>query len=150
MKNITRIFWFLLATILFISCEKETGALFENKDGKLLVSLASDKYVAELNLGDDNKIDLQVYRGSTQGALNVDFEFDSPSPLFTMADPIAHFADGKETASLTISIDGIDKLQYGVSYEMTVDFKDSTMVSIGGIRKQTITVARKLTWKKSK
>jgi hypothetical protein len=146
MKNIKRSLGLLLITLLAVACTQENGALYEFPNETGQVSLASGKYTAELATEDGTTITVKVGRNMTKGALDVPFSFTSSSPIFTMSDTVAHFADGAATASLTIAYPGSEQMEIGESYELTVSLVDEEILSVGGVSKQTLTLKRRLTW----
>ncbi|MDR0680600.1 MAG: hypothetical protein LBG15_01935 [Dysgonamonadaceae bacterium] len=145
MRNIKTSLW-LLITLFVVSCAQEEGALYENPDGIISVSLASSKYSAELAPEDGTEITVQVQRNNAKGTFNAPFSFKSSSTLFTMSDTIAHFADGNAITYLTISFPGSEQMSLGDSYQLTVSLFDAKMLSAGGIQQQTLTFKRRLTW----
>jgi hypothetical protein len=145
MKNIKICLWSLTA-LFVVSCAQKEGALYENPDGKILVSLASDKYIAELTPEDGTEIIVQVQRNNATGAFDVPFSFNSNSTLFTMSDTVAHFADGNTVTHLTISFPGAAQLGLSASYQLTVSIANADLLSNGGYAQQKLTLKRQLTW----
>jgi hypothetical protein len=145
MKNITIYLW-LLITLFVVSCAQEEGTLYENPDDKVLVSLASEKYIAELTPEDGTEITVQVQRNNAKGSFDAPFNFKSASTLFTMPDTIAHFADGEIVTHLTISFPGSAQMDLAASYDLTISVAKTDMLSNGGIPQQTLTLKRRLTW----
>lgn len=146
MKNIKINLWLLVMALFVASCAQEDGALYENPDGKVLVSLASDKYIAELAPEDGNQITVQIQRNTTEGAFDAPFSFKSNSTLFTMPDTVAHFADGETITHLTISYPGSAQMGIGTTYSLTVSLAKADVLSEGGVSTQTLTLKRRLTW----
>ncbi|GHT62893.1 hypothetical protein AGMMS50239_17530 [Bacteroidia bacterium] len=145
MKNIKISLWLLVMALFAASCEQEDGALYENPDGKVMVSLASGRYIAELIPNDGTQITVQINRNSTKGAFDAPFSFKSSSTLFTMSDTVAHFADGESITHLVISYPGSAQMGIGTTYTLTVSAK-ADLLSPGGVSTQTLTLNRRLTW----
>jgi hypothetical protein len=145
MKKIKISLW-LLIPLFMVSCAQEEGALYENPEGKVLVSLVSAQYDAELAPEDGTEIIVQVNRNTTKGAFDASFRFESKPALFTMPDSVAHFADGESTAQLKIAFPGSAQMGIGESYELTVSLSRTEMLSAGGISQQKLTLKRRLTW----
>jgi hypothetical protein len=145
MKNIKISLWLLVMALFVASCEQEDGALYENPDGKVLVSLATGKYIAELAPDDGTQITVQINRNSTKGAFDAPFSFKSSSTLFTMSDTVAHFADGEAITHLVISYPGSAQMGIGTTYTLTLVAK-ADLLSPGGVSTQTLTLNRRLTW----
>ena len=137
MKNL-KIFLLLFASLLMGACAQEEGALYENPGGKLQVSFASDKYLADLLPEDGNEIVIKLNRNKTTDATDVPCRFRTTSTLFTMADSTAHFSSGASETTLKISFPGAAQLTPGTTYTLRVNIKDTASVSIGGIIEQTI------------
>lgn len=146
MKNIFRISLCLLAALFAVSCAQEEGTLYENPEGKTYVSLASNKYIADLTPDDGTQINVTVQRNTTHGNLDVPFHFRSSDALFVMSDTVAHFADGQSVTHLTISYPGSDLIGIGTTYTLTVSIADPAMLSVGGVSQQTFTLKRRVTW----
>jgi hypothetical protein len=146
MKNIKTNLGFLLIIFFAVSCAQEDGALYENQDNKVQVSLASGKYIAELAPEHGNQITVQINRNNTKGAFDAPFSFKSSSALFTMPDTVAHFADGESVTHLSISYPGSAQMGIGTIYSLTVNLANADMLSAGGISAQTLTLNRRLTW----
>jgi hypothetical protein len=136
----------MMITLFVVSCAQEEGALYENPDGKVLVSLASSKYNAELTSEDGTEITVQVQRNNTKGVFDAPFTFESSSTLFTMLDTVAHFADGNAVTYLTISFPGTEQMDLGGSYQLSVSLANGDLLSDGGVSQQTLTLKRRLTW----
>ncbi|MDR0558883.1 MAG: hypothetical protein LBG92_01825 [Prevotellaceae bacterium] len=143
MKNIKTSLWLLPVAFFAVSCTQKEGAVYENPENKIFVSLASAKYAAELTPDDGNQITVQVNRNSATGAFDAPFSFKSSSTLFSMADTVAHFADGKAITHLTISHQGSEKMVSGNTDTLTVKLADTDMLSVGGISTQTLTISRR-------
>jgi hypothetical protein len=148
MKKIKAIFGLLFVALMFASCEQEEGALYKNPDGATRVSLASTRYVADLVPEDGTEIKLAVQRTDANGSFDARFSFKTNSALFTMADTVAHFANGETTTYLTVAHPGANQLGIGTTYTLTVSLAAdiADILSPGGNLTQTLTLKRLVTW----
>lgn len=148
MKNKKFIIISSLAIVFLWSCQQEEGTVYTSLgDITKEVSFASAKFKQELVEEDGLEVKVKLQRAQALGELNVPITFKSSSALFTMTDTIIHFADGDTEAYGVITHSGANSLGVGTTYTITVSIDDKiNLVSVGGIKTQTLTFSRRLTW----
>ncbi|MDR2839783.1 MAG: hypothetical protein LBV75_00735, partial [Paludibacter sp.] len=149
MKNIKFIIISLLASAFLWSCEQEAGSFY---DGTGQISFTSSKYRALWTPADSQEalattsIQIKLQRGNTVGALDVPTSFVTDDDNFTVADTVAHFADGSGEAYITIDFPAVQEWEAGATYNLSLELADDE-VSVSGIQKTDIVLTYDYVWK---
>lgn len=143
MKKIISITIAALALLAMSSCQRE-GTVYEIPDGSPCISFpSSDAIFKDLVASDGDRITVELWRGTTAGALSVPVQItDGTDGLFKPAKQSFDFAAGEAVATLDFVYD-INELG-GDNYSITLEV-DPEQVSPAGIDKMTVSASRKLT-----
>jgi hypothetical protein len=149
MKTIRIIFSLFIFAFLLSACEQEVGPLYEAPSANTL-SFASDKYQSKWTPSDSDdalsttSIQVELRRGSSEGALNVPLTFVAPT-AFTIGAESAHFDAGETRSLITINFPAVKEWSKGSTYNMSIAI-DSTSLAITGIAKINISLAFDYVW----
>lgn len=141
MKRLYLYLSIIIAITSFVACSDYEGTIYD-ASSEANVSFFASRMNTEI--GDDNKINVPIYRGNPNGNLDVEIEIEGDE-VFSLENETISFADGetKVNAVLTFNKNDIAPI---TKYSITLSLSDYSQVSPSLVGSISITAQKALNW----
>lgn len=130
------------------SCNTDAEGVIYNPDATANTSFASSQMNVELTTDYAGKVEVPIYRGSTEGEATVTLSLsmnDEAAEIFSLQSQTIKFEDGQAVANAVIKFTSLDDLGVTTKYTLTLTLPEES-VSPSAEASLKVVLGRKLTW----